>query len=246
MGGQKAINAMTSIKNTTDYGQFKTMGGNRVVDHNHVEGLRQAMVANPEWFATQPAVVNENGFIIDGQHRWKAAQLAELPFYFIQVKGLGLEAAREMNIRQKKWTLQDYAKSFADSGREDYKKILELQKKYPRLSLGVLIVACTGNHDYSLTRQFKAGTFTIDDVELAEERAEMLSTITSKTSRYVPVPFARVFIKVLKSEEFDDKRFFDKLEVKPEALVPGGMAKDNYRTIEDVYNYHAIKPTRLY
>lgn len=235
-----------TIQETTDYGKFQTMAGNRVVDHNHVEGLRKAMVDNPEWFATKPAVVNEHGFIIDGQHRHRAAQLAGVPFYYVEAKGLELRAAREMNIRQKKWTLQDYAQSFADSGRKDYQKILELQKRFPRLALGVLIVACTGIHDYTLTREFKEGTFTIEDMDDATERATMLNDIAEQTDRYISVPFARVFTKVLKSDEFDEKRFFEKLKAKPELLIPSGIARDNYRTIEDVYNYHSIKPTRLW
>lgn len=236
----------TTIKSTTDYGKFKVMAGNRVIDHNHVEKLRRAMVANPDWFATKPAVVNEHGFIIDGQHRHRAATLAEKPFYYIEAKGMELTAAREMNIRQKTWVLQDYAQSYADSGRKDYKKVLELKRRYPRLSLGTLIVACTGIHDYTLTGDFKAGTFQIDDEKLAEERTEMLHRIAEKTNRFISVPFARTFIKTLDNSEFDEKRFFEKLEAKPDLLVPAGIARDNYRTIEDVYNFHVMKPVRLY
>ena len=237
---------MASIKKTTNYGQFQTMTGNRVVDHNHVEKLRRAMVANPDWFATKPAIVNEHGFIIDGQHRWKAAQLAGLPFYYIEAEGMELTAAREMNIRQKSWSLQDYAQSYADSGRKSYQTILRLKEKHPRLSLGTMIVACTGIADYTLTGEFKAGTFEIDDVELATERVEMLSRIAEKTDRHISVPFARVFVSVLTHDDFDVDRFFEKLDAKPDMLVIAGLSRDNYRTIEDVYNFNAKNSVRLY
>jgi hypothetical protein len=236
----------TMIQSTTDYNQFQFMKGNRNIDLNHVDKLRKAMLKNPDWFRTDPGVVNEHGFIIDGQHRYRAAERAQKPFYYVVGQKLNLDTAREMNIRQKQWALEDYARSYADSGRESYSQILTMRRQYPRLSLGTMIVACTGVHDYTLTHAFKAGTFEIEDLDLANERCSMLNTIVEKTGRFVSVPFARILVKLVNDDHFDTRKFMAKLDEKPELLVPSGNARDNYRTIEDVYNHNAKKIIRLY
>ena len=58
------------IKTTRNYGQFRFMKGNRDVSSLHLERLIASM---REKYVPTPIIVNKDNEIIDGQHRFNAA-----------------------------------------------------------------------------------------------------------------------------------------------------------------------------
>lgn len=234
------------IKATTDYEQFKVMGGNRNIDNNHVEKLKGAMLENPEWFATKPAVVNDQGFVIDGQHRLQAARQLGIPFYYVVGSKMNLMAARAMNIRQKQWTLLDYVRSYADAGNRSYQFILEMVQRYPALSPGgIVAILQGGTNDSQRSGELKAGLLFVEDERAAEAMVETFNNITKITRHHLPNTFVGIYMGLIDRNDFDENRFMRNLEAKPELFRVSNIAKEVYRTIEDVYNYNYSTANQL-
>lgn len=221
---------------TTDYEVFKHLLGNRQLDYAHVDRLRRAMEANPQWFAARPILVNENFEVIDGQHRIEAAILAHQPVYYTVFSGLTLESARAMNTRQKQWAIMDWARSYADSGIEDYVKFLTCKEDHPLLNAGVLVIITGTNQDFGASDEFRGGRFKMIDDDEVEERIELFQEIINISNAHLNVPFVRSLIRILNHDDFDTQAFLRKLREKPDAPLSGVRTIDNIRNIEDIYN----------
>ena len=96
---------IAQVQVTSNYQIFKTLTSNRKVDMNHVKRLATSMKENPHLFETRPILVNENMFVIDGQHRLKAAQINKQPVYYMVSKGITIEDTRTLNTTQANWTI---------------------------------------------------------------------------------------------------------------------------------------------
>lgn len=234
------------IETTKDYSKFKIMGGNRVISANHVNQLKREMEHDPELAAVEPILVNENMFIVDGQHRFTAAKELGLPVYYIVKSGATVETAARMNITQRRWTMDDFARSYADRGREDYIELLRIKKQFPMFNNSVLTLVLSGGRTNSQTDTFRRGDFKIADKEEAVERLELLKQVVESTGIKMNVPMASSFLQVLKNDDFEWVKFMGKLDAKPDMLVVSGIVRNCLRSIEDVYNHQSKTRARLY
>lgn len=242
------------IQKSNIYGLFKLLGGNRPVDYNHVKRLKRSMQAYPNMFASNPIEVNEHMFIIDGQHRRQAAQELGVPVYYIVVPGASLEETRVENVSQRRWTLLDFAESYAESNRKDYKTFLRYVKQYPKIAPGILRVYLAGGQKNGLDIDFRNGEFTIGDEQHAANQLEKLAYVVDKTGIQVNAPMAHGFLQLLEgkvaknSDPFDYDIFTAKLEKETarELLRPANSIRACLRSIEDVYNFGSKVTKRLY
>jgi hypothetical protein len=82
-----SIQFIPQINYTREYEKFKLFDANRPLSAIHVEHISQHkdFVEN---FPTCPIIVNEQFYIIDGQHRFEAAKSLDCGiFYIIQPNG---------------------------------------------------------------------------------------------------------------------------------------------------------------
>jgi hypothetical protein len=87
-----------------------------------------------------PIVVNEHLEVIDGQGRLEAISQLKLPVFYIIVPGLGLQDCVAMNVNTTPWRMIDYIKSYAETGNDNYKRLLKLINGY-ELPESVIICA---------------------------------------------------------------------------------------------------------
>lgn len=235
------------IKKTTNYAQFMYMGGNRTVDVKHVLQLQAQMERNREIFASQPILVNENWYIVDGQHRYEAAKALGLPICYIRQKGVDLGDARQLNIAQKRWSMKDFAQSYADSGRSDYIELLRINHNYPKIPLSTvadyLAVAAPGG---TSSDKFRRGEFQIANKEDGITALDLLAKISDIVGRPAGGAFASALWQVIYHDDFDEQTFIRKLKENPEALILATSVRACLRSIEDVYNRHNKVAIRLY
>lgn len=238
-----------TINSTYEYGIFKLMAGNRPIDYNHVKRLKVEMKRNPDLFQSNPIQVNEHMFIIDGQHRRQAAQELGVPVYYIMAPGMTIDETRDINTTQRRWTLLDFAQSYADSGREDYKVFLQFHRKYPKLPPSVLRTILAGGQLHEMDVTFKRGEFTIPDVHEARKYIEQLEEIRRRVNIKINGPLANSFMQLWKNNsEFKHELLMQKLENEGarELLQPQNTIRACLRSIEDVYNWRSKVSTRLY
>lgn len=235
------------IKKTTDYGRFMYMGGNRQVDLKHVKELQSQMERSPQMFASMPILVNENWYIVDGQHRFEAAKALRLPVYYIRQEGVGLADARQLNIAQKRWGIADFAQSYADSGRVDYIELLRINHAYPKIPLSMTASYLAAHRgDGGMSARFRRGEYQIMDKEDGIENLDLLSEVITIVGRPAHQSFAAALWKIAHHEDFDKTRFLTKLREKPDALDMATSTRVNLRNIEEVFNRSNKIQTRLY
>ena len=102
---EQLIETGIEVMTTTDYELFKILGGNRTIKPKHVIELKESFSKK---YLISPILVNEEYEIIDGQHRYLAAQDLNLPIHYIICKGYGLQEVQMLNSINKKWTAYDY------------------------------------------------------------------------------------------------------------------------------------------
>lgn len=118
----------TKIHNSKNYDSFHLIEGNREVSLSHVNKLI-CDVSFPKKFHTCPIVINDQGHIIDGQHRFMAAKELGLPIYFILDPSAQRTDIRDRNKNQMPWTAKDYI-FFYSKHIKDYEYILDLKKNH--------------------------------------------------------------------------------------------------------------------
>jgi hypothetical protein len=237
------------IQVTTDYLKFKLMAGNRPVDYNHVKRLKRSMEADPQLLPSSPIQVNEHFFIIDGQHRRLAAQELGVPLYYIVTPGATLDETRVLNFTQRRWTLLDFARSYSESGRDDYKIFLEYVNRYPKIAPSIIRVYLAGGQRHQLDLDFRRGEFFVEDEAEANWALSRLQEIIDKTNVKMNAPMAHSLLGLFKdSENFDYDLFLSKLdrESARELFRPAAAVRTCLRSIEDVYNFQSKTQKRLY
>jgi ParB-like nuclease domain. len=235
---------------TTDYGQFSFLMENRQTGRSHINRLKDAIQRNPEILEVQPILVNEKLEIIDGQHRFVAASELGVPVHYTVVKGIGIDTARDMNVMQRKWGIEDYAYSYAKAGNVHYKAFNTYIRENPGISKTIVMVVLGGGEGENMSSNFKAGKFIIKrEQEDAEWVFKQLNLIREITSGEIPLSksFVSALAQCLNKEEFDFEEFMLNLRRKPDAFHRVSTVRDALRMIEDIYNFKkSINTIRLY
>lgn len=250
----QAPNQLVKIQVETVYGKFKFMGGNRKVDYNHVKRLKEEMQSNPELLQAAPILVNESMYIVDGQHRFEAAKELRVPIYYIMKHGLTIDAARHMNVTQKKWIPMDFAESYSQGGNEEYTKFINMVKKFPKIAPSIIMKYLAGGQKHRVGESFRLGKFKIEDFEKGRQYLEKLDAIIAKTHLpHINTPMALSLLQMFQDEDtpngvFNYQKFMEKLEHEGAIalFVPGGIVRNCLRSIEDVFNFQSRTRIRLY
>ena len=128
------------IHETCDYDKFGFLESNRKPNDAHVDRLVESM---KEEYLISPITVNENFDIIDGQHRFKAAQKSGLPVRYIVADGYGVEQMKRFNINSSNWGKKEYLEHYIKEGYSEYLKFKLFMETYPDFSMGVaLSIVC--------------------------------------------------------------------------------------------------------
>lgn len=239
---------------TSDYKQFKFLVNNRQTARTHINRLKDAINRNPEILEVQPILCNENMEIIDGQHRFIAASELGLPIHYTVIKGLDINTARDMNVLQRRWHMDDYAYSFAKQGNVNYKAYNQYRREHPGISGSILLSVMTGGDkkrdNVSVSVNFRTGKFVVErdqaDIEWTLNELESIREITMNE-----IPLSRSFVTALmvalENEDFEYDTFKANLKAKPEMFHRVSVIRDGLRMIEDIYNRgKSVNLIRLY
>lgn len=166
------------IKEEHDLNVFKRLTGNRSADWSRVKKI----IASIEsvGYIPSPIIVNERMEVIDGQGRVEACSYLGLPIKYIIVRGAGLDECIAMNISGTKWSIKDYIESYAETGIEDYKRLLDLLRRHPDIGVNTVLTAALGKQDHN-TKLLRAG-----QMELSEEQYKLAIETLDYIGRYVP------------------------------------------------------------
>lgn len=230
---------------TSDYDQFQILTSNRKVSKAHVRSLVRSMEENPTLFEFRPILVNDAMFIIDGQHRFTAAQQLGLPIWYIIGKNLTIADTQAMNMNQRNWTPIDFARSYAALGKEQYQIYLKFREQYHHFEHGLAMALLTGvgsaNGSGVTSIKFKAGELVIDDLErsewMADKLEEVLEVVKPIMSAHQSSGLLSAALRMMRHVDYDHEQFIKHLKQQNEIRYRPN-AKEYLRDLEDIYNYN--------
>ena len=244
---------MINVLETTDYGKFKRLEGNRKVGESRVAKIIDSIKKiGPQ---PMPVLVNEKYEVIDGQGRLAAFSRLKLPIYYIVKPGLGINDCITMNINQTPWRLMDYIECFAEQGNQSYIYLLDLVDKYPRANLNVLFTALFKTSK-ATPRPIKSGNLFISEEKYksAIERLDYAyQAIEIYKNNYSALPggssiqqLFQVLVFCYDYPEVDKEKLINVLRESGHFMKSWKDVATCFEQVESIYNYNAkAKRTRL-
>jgi hypothetical protein len=234
------------VHTTKDYSLFKTLNGNREVNHLHLSRLKESMKKN---YLTTIIMVNKNFEIIDGQHRYLICRELNLPINYIISENYGLNEIQILNANMKNWTIVDYVSGYCDLGYKDYEVYRDFINEYGFTNQVALVLLSggfiSGSDESSLTTKFKEGQFKIKDLDLAKKMADKIMMIEPYYSGYLRRSFIYAMIGMFKNENFEFTEFLAKLKQQPTTLQDCTNITQYKSLIEEIYNYRRREKVNL-
>ena len=251
----KSDQQVSVVFSTKDYGKFKTIGGNRIINEAHVRRLRKSF---DEEYLLSPILVNERFEIIDGQHRYCAAKASDLPVHYIVAEGYRLAQVQRLNTGTSNWGKKDYLNSYADLGVLAYVQMKAFMKAYPDFGLASAESLLTQNsggannrnkeetgNGKSGVKNFQNGDLEIVDLEFAYEAAEKIMMMKPYYDGFTRTNFVRTISILMHKEEFDLEFFISKLEKNRGMLSHRNSIAEYTDVIEEIYNYRSRNKVSL-
>lgn len=238
-GAKPSISSIKArdVATTTEYDVFKRLPGNRSVDPLHVANLVKAM---EEEYIFSPILVNQEFEVLDGQHRLEAHKRLGLPVPFFWGEVGDLSTVQRMNNSQKGWTNDDYANSYIEKGIQDYVtyKWFKDSFKMPHM---ICVILLNGGEQRGLSKLFKGGEFKVKNLELAKQKAAVLSTLSKYFTHWKDAGFLRALTTAMNKKGFDIQQFIHKVAMNSTMLVPCVSTDQYLQLIEEIYNFRSTK-----
>lgn len=235
------------VHETTDYGLFKELEGNRVVNKLHLRRLKDSMAKN---YLFTIITVNELMQIIDGQHRFNVCRELQLPIYYVKMNGYGLREVQILNANNKVWNSDDYLSGYCDLAKqhegsyEDYLIYKDFKDRY-QFGHSECLLILTQHFDRRSIQSFFNGDLKIDNYANGVLIAKKLEEIGKFYSGYKRKSFVRVIVNLLKNPNFVFSEFIHKVQLQPMALKDCTDVKMYRELIEEVYNYRRKEKINL-
>jgi hypothetical protein len=233
------------VHTTTDYSLFKTLNGNRDVNHLHLSRLKESIKKN---HLTTIIMVNDKFEIIDGQHRFIICQELKLPINYIIQKNYGLNEVQILNANMKNWQTQDYVNGYCDLGYKDYILYRDFVNEYgfnSQVAILLLSEETSGGNKFSAGTKFKEGKFKVKDLNNAKKMAEKIMMIEPYYKGYLRRSFINALVSMFKNENFEFTEFIAKLKQQPTTMQDCTSTTQYKVLIEEIYNYRRREKINL-
>lgn len=112
------------VKCTKDYSMFKLAEENRPVDEKNVKHIINCL-SKKNGLADLPILVDQEMYILDGQHRLEACKRLKIEVYYKKCNILNRDDIAMLNDVPK-WSIDDYVRRYAILGNEAYIKLKEI------------------------------------------------------------------------------------------------------------------------
>lgn len=237
------------IFETRDYGMFKRLKGNRDITTKRV-AIIKASIENIGYISN-PIICNENMEVIDGQGRAQALKELDMPIEYRIIENIGIEECRAMNLKPTSWSIEDFAKSYAEYGNENYIRLMDIYKDYG-FGLSVLYALANNTSHSGRTSQedIRNGNFimTENTANKVREVCEYLGNfkdIQKKIGGRSDLFYGCIGWIALQPK-VDLARLNVSLHQQYKTITPFARTEDSLSEISEVYNKGYSKNNRRY
>jgi hypothetical protein len=235
-------NKSMQVQTTTNYNLFKTLEGNRQTNKLHLRRLKKSM---SELCLVSPIVVNEDMYVIDGQHRLVCLTELELPVHYIVCEGYGLKEVQVLNVNSKNWSSQDYMNGYCEVGLKDYITYREFKNRYKFSHTECVSLLTGGYGGSSVNDEFNNGLFKIKDEQKAHNMAEKINALAPLYDGYNRRSFIYALIFLFKNPLFRYDEFVQKLKQQQGKMYDCAKTSQYIDLIEEIYNYRRQNKVNL-
>lgn len=228
------------IKQTSDYGLFQNIVGNRVLSSTKIEKIINDVDEGFNMLPFCPIIVSEKEglyYIIDGQHRYEISKQTQNPVYFVVCNTLTLKQIAQLNSRGEKWKPNDFLNCYIKLGIKDYERISEIMNKHKiaiKLSIDLLMY---NNPKVKSTDTFQSGGF---ECKYFDETDSLL-TLTDQLFGHYRFSKDRNLIgavqELLKQNLCDFDKLKNKIAEAPMIMDRQASVKLYMSNIERLYNH---------
>jgi len=229
------------IKESSDYTIFNLQKDNRDISKSHVENLAKEMKIRG--FAPSKSIQIDSNFnIIDGQHRFLAAQKAGIPVLYIIDDSMNFLLA---NKNQKQIVAADFVKYYAVNGYQDYIKLSENCKKY---NIDPTKGSYLFSEEMTNSSQIKDGKYKF--VDLSETELDELTKYYLDHDKFIKDRKIKprclgnhrnilyIFSIFYRSKMFKMSDFENNIHIKWKSLIWDSKMKHLIKELLKIYNYH--------
>lgn len=227
------------IYETTDYGKFKVLCGNRFVDHSDmiVESIKSVGLLN------SPIIVNDKYEIIDGQNRFDACRKLNLPIRYIIEPDYGINECIAMNSVSKNWHIADYVKCYADLGNPHYKYASEACMKYgDKLNITTVLAIISGNISFVPKKEIRSGLFTVGErgCDFYDGLLDYLCKFDTSNIKGTSSNLLKILAFCYSEPSVDNGRLLQRFEKNRWLIESVVDTEQAARAVEKIYNHGAL------
>lgn len=235
---------------TKDYGQFRFLKGNRDLDEAKIKRIMRSVENGLEFFQYCPIMVNNDGYVIDGQHRFYVCKKLGKHIFYVVVPDFSLRQVAEMNNNASKWKDKDYLNCYVDVGIKDYKTLLDFITEY-ELNIGIAIslLAQGKVHGSGGERDnFREGLFKVRFLDEALNFMHWADDFAPYCETYKTRSFLQA-VEVLRENPDNAPvivELIEKLSKHSLTIEKRSTPKEYLAHMEDLFNFRNSKRRRIY
>lgn len=232
---------VNTVFRTTNYDIFAFSKFNRNVF------LTPEMLNQAELGFVSPIIVNENLIVIDGQHRLTACKQLGIPVEYIIKPNLGEDDIVRMNTVQKPWKLINYIEAYANEGKQEYIRLLNLinTKDYYQSVAIISQIAMNTANPRGMIKPIQDGKFEFHNYEKTVEFLAFLSKFKKETKVPYRSNLSRALYTLFQYKVVDLNKLITKVissGLSDELVVKSPNYSEAVKELLDAYNFR-ISPT---
>lgn len=221
------------VKTTRDYNKFKTIVGNREINLQHLNRLKESM---KEEYLFSPIIVNSKYEVIDGQHRLRAAKELGLHVNYIICDNYGNTEIHRYNSNLKNWNVADFTSGYIQQGNQDY---IQYQKFVDIYGFGHYesMLLLSGQNNSGATKAFREGNFKVRSFEFACSLADSIKAIGEYYEGYKRRSFVYAVLTLIREEKIEIPKLLKKLRYLSKRMVDCTNTKEYQNLLMEIYTY---------
>jgi len=239
-------NSGVEVLCSQNYEMFHFMKGNRHLNDAKIKKIIFSVQNGLDLFKYCPIMVNNDHYVIDGQHRFACCKKLKFPIYYVVVPKFTLRQVAEMNNNASRWTSNDFLQCYIDIGYPDYK---QLQKFIDAngVNIGVAIsLLSSGSVTSGHQDDFKDGLFKVEYLEKAERLMEHAKSYAQLCPTYRTRNFLRALEVLNDSTGYNQDEVIEKLSQHQLTIEQKNSPKEYLQHLEELFNFHNSKRRRIY
>jgi len=246
--GHKRV-TVGSVYRTTDFDRFAYLPGQRPVGKRHRRLARSIEEDNMlDRFPISVFVEDDMLYIIDGQHRFAAAQMLGEPIDYVIVDPITPEqicAAHSPGGHSSNWTDKEVIESHITN--PHYRELREFHREH-HVAVGCAIGMLRGHSHASSwdKKEFRLGRFKVTDRAWASRIVFLVNAFRDKGVSWAGhVRFLQALSDVMKVDGFDEARLIRNLGKYTRPIHDYTPVDANLQQLEDIYN-HGVSKKKLF